>query len=290
MRPQWRSPDADRRRAICAWGSHAAERNLLRLLTFLPALAWISVAQAAGGATAVDVELVLAVDVSYSMDQEEQRLQRAGYAEALRSPDFLRALQTGANGKIAVAYAEWASSSDQTTLVTWTLIDGAAAAQALADRLEAAPYRRASRTSVSGGIDYAVSLFDGNGFAGTRRVIDVSGDGPNNSGRPVTVARDEAVAKGFTINGLPLLIRPTRYGYMDIDNLDEYYADCVIGGDGAFNIPVKSRQAFVDATRTKLVMEIAAAPPAALVIPVQVEGPRVSCLVGEGLWRQRLGN
>ena len=267
-------------------------KALLMLGLLAPLLALAAEARSAGGATAVDVELVLAVDVSYSMDQEEQRLQRAGYAEALRSPDFLRALQTGANGKIVIAYIEWASSSDQTILVPWTLIDGTAAAHALADRLEAAPYRRASRTSVSGGIDYAVSLFERNGFAGTRRVIDVSGDGPNNSGRPVTAARDEAIAKGITINGLPLLIRPTRYGYMDIDNLDEYYADCVIGGDGAFNIPVKSTQAFVDATRTKLVLEIARAPVPShsLVIPAQAEAPRVSCLVGEGLWRQRMGN
>ena len=266
-------------------------RKALRMLGLLaPLLATAPEARSAGGKTAVDVELVLAVDVSYSMDQEEQRLQRAGYAEALRSPDFLRALQSGKEGKIAVAYTEWASSSDQTTLVPWTLIDGAPAARARADRLEAAPYRRASRTSVSGGIDYAAALFDGNGFAGTRRIIDVSGDGPNNSGRPVTAARDEAVAKGITINGLPLMIRPTRYGYMDIDNLDEYYADCVIGGEGAFNIPVKSSKAFVDATRTKLVLEIARAPRPSLILPAKAESPRVSCLVGEGLWRQRMGN
>ena len=246
-------------------------------------------AQAVSGAKAVDVELVLAVDVSYSMDQEEQRLQRAGYADALRSADFLRALQTGAVGQIAVTYIEWASSSDQSVLVPWTLVDGAPAARALADRLEAAPYRRASRTSISGGIDFAVTLFDGNGFAGSRRIIDVSGDGPNNSGRPVVAARDAAIGKGITINGLPLLIRPTRYGYMDIDNLDDYYADCVIGGDGAFNIPVKSRQAFVDATRTKLVLEVAQRR-TRLIVPVQTEAAHVSCTIGESLMRQRMGN
>ena len=246
-------------------------------------------ARGSGGTAVVDVELVLAVDVSYSMDQEEQRLQRAGYAEALRSPDFLRALKTGQAGRIAVAYIEWASSSDQTVLVPWTLIDGAAAARALADKLDAAPYRRASRTSISGGIDFAVALFEGNGYAGARRIIDVSGDGPNNSGRPVLAARDAALSKGITINGLPLLIRPPRYGYMDIDNLDDYYADCVIGGDGAFNIPVKSRQAFVEATRTKLVMEVAARRGPAI-IPVEAEGARVSCTVGERLMRERMGN
>ncbi|MBE7190727.1 DUF1194 domain-containing protein, partial [Jatrophihabitans endophyticus] len=148
---------------------------------------------------------------------------------------------------------------------------------------------RASRTSISGGLDFSRALFAGNGYAGTRRVIDVSGDGPNNSGRPVTAARDAAVADGITINGLPLLIRPTRYGYMDIDNLDDYYADCVVGGEGAFNLPVRSRRQFVDATRTKLVTEIAALPRPPI-IPTQAKAPRVSCFVGEQMMRERMGN
>lgn len=249
-------------------------------------------AQARSGATPVDVELVLAVDVSYSMDEAEQKLQRAGYAAALTSPDFLSALKSGPLGKIAIVYVEWASSRDQKVLLDWAVIDGAGAAAAFADRLLEAPYRRASRTSISGAIDASMTLFEGNGFDGIRRVIDVSGDGPNNDGRLVTAARDEAVGKGVTINGLPLLIRPARTAYMDIENLDLYYRDCVIGGPGSFMVPVRDSKAFVDATRTKLVMEIARHD----VLPiVRVAGtsektetkPSMSCTIGEDLWRRR---
>ena len=238
------------------------------LLSFVAALGvWVapSLATARGGPTQVDAELVLAVDVSYSMDQDEQKLQRAGYATALTSPDFLTALKSGPYGKVAVVYVEWASTRDQKVLVDWTLVDGPESAAALAGKLAAAPYRRASRTSVSGAIDASLALFENNGFDGFRRVIDVSGDGPNNDGRLVTAARDEAVAQGVTINGLPLLIRPVRAAYMDIEDLDIYYRDCVIGGPGSFMIPVRDGTAFVDATRTKLVMEIAGLQPLPIV-------------------------
>lgn len=248
-------------------------------------------AQAKDGKVQVDVELVLAVDVSYSMDQEEQKLQRNGYVEAITSADFLRALKSGPTGKVAIAYMEWASSSDQKIIIDWSVIDGEGSARAFADKLLESPYRRASRTSIAGAIDFSVHMFDGNGFDGGRRIIDVSGDGPNNNGRLVTAARDEAVAQGITLNGLPLLIRPTRFGYMDIENLDEYYADCVIGGAGAFMIPVKDDKAFVDATRTKLVLEVAGlGRPARLLVPAQAPEPRVSCSIGESLWHQRMGN
>ena len=252
-----------------------------------------AVAQARGGATPVDAELVLAVDISYSMDQDEQKLQRAGYAAALTSADFLSALHSGPLGKVAIAYMEWASSRDQKVLIDWTTIDGPDAAAAFAAKLLDAPYRRASRTSVSGAIDAAMALFEGNGLDGIRRVIDVSGDGPNNDGRPVTAARDAAVAAGVTINGLPLLIRPVRAAYMDIEDLDLYYRDCVIGGPGAFMIPVRDTKAFIDATRTKLVMEIAARPMLPIVRVADDrrgtanEKPAVSCTVGEELWRRR---
>jgi hypothetical protein len=254
----------------------------------------VSGAGAKGGAAAVDVELVLAVDISYSMDEEEQHLQREGYIEALQSPEFLKALKTGPNGRIAVAYMEWASSYDQRTVVNWALIDSLESAKAFAGQLSTAPYRRASRTSISGAIDGAMRLFEGNGYDGTRRVIDISGDGPNNNGRPVTLAREDALAQGVTINGLPLLIRPVRLAYMDIENLDWYYEDCVVGGPGAFMIPVRGPEAFSEGTRTKLVLDIASAPQA---IPqmnpflrrASTENPRVSCYIGESLWRQRMG-
>ena len=245
---------------------------------------------AKGGGTSVDVELVLAVDISYSMDEEEQHLQREGYIDALQSPEFLKALQAGPNGRIAVAYMEWASSYDQRTVVNWTLIDSLETARAFASQLSTAPYRRASRTSISGAIDGAMRLFENNGYEGGRRVIDISGDGPNNNGRPVIQAREDALAQGTTINGLPLLIRPVRIAYMDIENLDWYYEDCVIGGPGAFMIPVRGPEAFSEGTRTKLVLDIASAPAAnPLVRRASTEKPRVSCYIGESLWRQRMG-
>lgn len=266
------------------------------LALFLGALG-AAPAGAKGGPVEVDVELVLAVDVSYSMDPEEQRLQREGYIRALTSPDFLRAIASGAYGKIAIAYMQWASNTDQDVLLPWTVIDGPESARAVADRLAEAPYRRARRTSISGAIDKAMQMFENNGFEGMRRVIDVSGDGTNNSGRPVTEARDEALRQGVTINGLPLLLRPSSWGFNDIANLDEYYEDCVIGGVGAFSIPIKGREQFLEATRTKLIQEIASAPPPvrievprSVVVPAQRSAARVDCMVGESLWRDRWGN
>jgi hypothetical protein len=219
-------------------------------------LAPLASAQARNGPAEVDVELVFAVDISYSMDTEEQKLQREGYVQALRSEQFLNALKSGATGRIAVAYMQWASEYDQDVLAEWTLIDGPESASAFADKLARAPYRRAQRTSISGAIDAAARLFEDNGFNSMRQVIDVSGDGPNNSGRPVAAARDEAVARGVTINGLPLVgIRP-YVSPADIQELDIYYEDCVIGGFDAFMVPVRDTRSFVEATRTKLVREI----------------------------------
>lgn len=248
-------------------------------------------AAARGGATEVDVELVLAVDISYSMDTEEQRLQRQGYVEALRSEQFLNALKSGATGRIAIAYMQWASEYDQDTLIGWSLIDGPESASAFAARLAAAPYRRAQRTSISGAIDGAARLFENNGFDSARQVIDVSGDGPNNSGRPVAQARDEALAQGITINGLPLVgIRP-YVSPADIQELDQYYEDCVIGGFDAFMVAVRDTRSFVEATRTKLVREIASGPAAPpLIQKIAAKEPRISCMIGETLWRNRWGN
>jgi hypothetical protein len=262
-------------------------RHLLVVIYF--ALATIA-AHAEGGTTEVDAELVLAVDVSFSMDADEQRLQRLGYIEALTSPEFSRALQSGLKGSIALAYIEWAGAKDQQIVIGWRLIDGAAAARKFADELAEASFRRAFRTSIAGSIDFSAGLFDGNGFTSPHRIIDISGDGPNNDGRLVTSARDDAVARGITINGLPLLIRSPHLTFADIDNLDRYYADCVIGGEGAFIIPVRDTQAFVTATRTKLVLEISNQPPELRISPAQADKPRVSCTVGETLLHQRLGN
>jgi len=237
----------------------------------------------------VDVELVLAVDVSYSMDMDELAIQREGYAQAIISKEFLQALKTGPNGKISVTYFEWAASSDQKIIIPWRVIDGPETADAVANEIMKTPIRRASRTSISGAINFAMPLFDENPHRGLRRVIDISGDGPNNNGSPVTVARDAALEKGITINGLPIMVKEPSYSTMDIDNLDFYYEDCVIGGPGSFVVTIKDREKFKEAIRTKLLLEVAGRTPERRVVPVAEKEPRVPCLIGEKIWQDRWG-
>jgi hypothetical protein len=237
----------------------------------------------------VDVELVLAVDVSYSMDMDELAIQREGYAQAIVSKEFLQALKTGPNGKISVTYFEWAASSDQKIIIPWRVIDGPETADAVANEIMRTPIRRASRTSISGAINFAMPLFDENPHRGLRRVIDISGDGPNNNGAPVTGARDAAIEKGVTINGLPIMVKEPSYSTMDIDNLDLYYEDCVVGGAGAFVVTIKDRDKFREAIRTKLVLEVAGRTPQRRVVPVAANEPRVNCLIGEKIWQDRWG-
>lgn len=215
----------------------------------------------AGAAQAieVDVELVVAVDVSGSMDREEQIVQRDGYVDALRSDEVWAAIRRGAHQRIALAYMEWSGAGEIRVPVDWRLIDSREALLDFAGELAEAPLGTLRGTSISGAIDAAVAMIETNGFDGWRRVIDVSGDGPNNRGRPLADARAEALAKGFVINGLPLMIRPTAM----VGNLADYYADCVIGGPGSFSIPVASRADMAEAIRRKLIFEIAdVAPPA----------------------------
>jgi uncharacterized protein YbaA (DUF1428 family) len=240
----------------------------------------------------VDVELILAVDVSYSMDMEELAIQREGYAQAIVSKEFLAALKTGPTGKIAVTYFEWAASNDQKVIIPWRVIDGPESADAVSAEIMKTPIRRASRTSISGAINFAMPLFDENALHGLRRVIDISGDGPNNNGSPVTVARDAALEKGIVINGLPIMAKEPSYSTMDIENLDLYYEDCVIGGPGSFVVTIKEREKFKEAIRTKLVMEVAGlTPPGVRPIPVAntTKEPRVNCLIGEKIWQDRWG-
>jgi hypothetical protein len=247
-------------------------------------------AQPPSKTTDVDVELILAVDISYSMDPEELALQRDGYARALTSTEFLNALRQGIHGRIAVTYFEWAGANDQKVVVPWRVVEGPESAGSVANEISQAPLRRAARTSISGALLFGMSLFDSSGHRGIRRVIDVSGDGANNSGQLVTVARDEVVSKGITINGLPLILKRPSYSTMDIELLDEYYEDCVIGGPAAFVVPVKDRDKFVEAIRTKLVLEIAGLAPPAKIIKASAANPRVSCTIGERLWQERWGN
>jgi hypothetical protein len=240
-------------------------------------------------APSVDVELVLAVDVSYSMDMDELAIQREGYAQAIISKEFLQALKTGPNGKIAVTYFEWAASNDQKIIIPWRVIDGPETADAVANEIMKTPIRRASRTSISGAINFAMPLFDENPYRGLRRVIDISGDGPNNNGSPVTGARDMALEKGITINGLPIMVKEPSYSTMDSDNLDFYYEDCVIGGPGAFVVSIKDRDKFKEAIRTKLLLEVAGRTPERRMVPAAAKEPRVPCLIGEKIWQDRWG-
>jgi Protein of unknown function (DUF1194) len=245
---------------------------------------------AANDATpSVDVELILAVDVSYSMDMDELAIQREGYAQAIVSKEFLQALKTLPNGKIAITYFEWAASSDQKVIIPWRLIDGPETADAVASEIMKTPIRRASRTSISGAINFAMPLFDEDPYHGLRRVIDISGDGPNNNGAPVIGARDAALEKGIVINGLPIMVKEPSYSTMDIDNLDWYYEDCVIGGPGSFVVAIKDREKFKEAIRAKLLLEVAGRTPDRRVVPVAEKEPRVSCMIGEKIWQDRWG-
>jgi len=239
--------------------------------------------------TSVDVELVLAVDVSYSMDMDELAVQREGYAQAIVSKEFLQALKSLPNGRIAITYFEWAASSDQKIIIPWRVIDGPETADAVSSEILKTPIRRASRTSISGAINFAMPLFEENPYKGLRKVIDISGDGPNNNGVPVAVAREAALAKGIVINGLPIMVKEPSFSTMDIENLDWYYEDCVIGGPGSFVVPIKDREKFKEAIRTKLLLEVAGLTPQRAVVPVADKEPRVSCLIGEKIWSDRWG-
>ena len=234
----------------------------------------------------VNVELVIAVDVSCSMDMDELAIQREGYAQAIVSKDFLQALRAGP-GKVAVTYFEWSMSGDERIIIPWRVIDGPESADAVAAEIMKTPVRRGSSTSISGAINFALQLFEENPYRGLRRVIDISGDGPNNDGAPVTGARDAALAKGIIINGLPIMVKEPSLWTTDIENLDLYYEDCVIGGPGAFIITIKDREKFQEAIRTKLVLEVAGLTPESGIVPVAEKEPRVPCLIGEKKWQER---
>jgi uncharacterized protein DUF1194 len=234
----------------------------------------------------VDVELVIAVDVSYSMDIDKLVVQREGYAQAVVSKEFLQALKTGPKKRLAVTYFEWSASGDQKIIVPWRLIDGPESADAVAAEIMQTPVRRGSRTSISGAIRFAVPLFDENRYRGLRRVIDISGDGANNEGAPITEARDAALEKGITINGLPIMVKGTTVSMMDIDDLDIYYEDCVIGGPGSFVLAIRDREKFKEAIRTKLALEVAGRTPEYRIVPAAEREPRVPCLIGEDIWER----
>jgi hypothetical protein len=257
------------------------------MLWLLPAVAIGLLALAPAWRSApieVDVALVLAVDVSTSMDPDEQELQRQGYVEAFRAPTIHQAIRAGMLGRVAVTYVEWAGAHPrfQSVVVPWIILESPADSIAFANRLARAPIHRAAGTSISEAIELGVALFSVGRFVAARRVIDISGDGPNNQGRLVTEARDEAVARGITINGLPITLKGPDL--RENATLDAYYRDCIIGGPNAFMIPVHEHSQFLTETRTKIVYEIAG--PTGPVSPVQPTGgqPRADCDTSESLW------
>ncbi|MXN66451.1 DUF1194 domain-containing protein [Stappia sp. GBMRC 2046] len=276
-------------------------RNLLLAACFVIAICGL--ANKTAKAEEVDLLLVLAVDISYSMDDDEQRLQRRGYIEAITSDPVVNAIRNGLIGKIAVAYTEWAGTASQHILVDWHVIAGRDDAERFAAALAEAPISRAYRTSIGEALYHAASVIEEAPHSALRRVIDISGDGPNNQGRLAPAARDSTVEKGITINGLPLMLKRPIYGWFDIDNLDVYYEKCVIGGPAAFTIPVRDVEAFPEAIRRKLVLEIAhtrhppgdegwigevnAARDPQEAISVQNKFEPL-CTIGETLWRRRM--
>jgi len=233
-------------------------RMLVPVRVALAAFLLLAVAVGAVRAeTVVDLELVLAVDVSMSMDPEEQRLQRGGYIAALRDPDVLKGIQSGSQGRIAVTYIEWAGPQVQAALIPWRLIDGPSSAEAFIAELSSKEYSRYHWTSISAALAFSHRQFGMSDYRGVRRVIDVSGDGVNNSGPSIAPVRDMIVESGVVINGLPIVLKPTTVlTPYDAPDLDVYYSHRVIGGAGSFMIPIRNREEFVTATRRKLLLEI----------------------------------
>jgi hypothetical protein len=257
-----------------------------------------------GARIRVDLELMLAVDISQSMDHDEHTIQREGYVEAFRHQDVINALVSGPEGKIAVMYMEWAGDFDPIPTIPWTIIDSAKAAHDFADRLEKEPIFGEQRTSISTALLAAQDYILNNNITSHRQVIDVSGDGANNAGRLVEPVRDAVVKSGIVINGLPIMLNKPKEFY-DIDHLDRYYKHCVIGGDAAFIAPVFDLRHLSSTIRKKLVMEIASLDIEPDMAPIQcAETPppekdgivraqlklpqeKTDCTIGEKVWGGR---
>jgi Protein of unknown function (DUF1194) len=290
----------DSREASCisrSGGTHAKEAIMRRINFVAPALsrflaaasrvaflAWIAGARAEpmDSAPAVDLELILAAAVSGSMTKDELRIQREGYVNALRNEDVINASISGARGRIAIAYFEWASPDDQRLIMPWTVIDGPKSARSFANALKEQPIGtyldgglESGGTSISGALSFSSRLLQSSGLQADRQVIDVSGDGPNNCGAPIAPIRDGVISRGATINGLA--ISPSKRAASDTmdsfgkPTLEWYYKSCVIGGPGAFVITVGDRAEFEKAIGRKLVLEIAGAPPR-----IQLAAERIS--------------
>jgi hypothetical protein len=210
----------------------------------------------AGAATQVDLMLVLAVDVSRSVDEVEAELQRRGYVEAMTSQRVIDAILSGENRRIALCYTEWAGAHYQALVIDWSVIDSPAAARGFADKLAEAPRTSQSWTAVGAALAFAARRFETPDLESKRRVIDISGDGRTNDGPPAELVRDRLVAQGIVINGLPVMMNRTNFGRPPDTGLDKYYEENVIGGPGSFMIPAESFDDFGRAVRSKLIREI----------------------------------
>ncbi len=266
-------------------------RKLLSIVLILLSLPLARATGAAADDIEVDVQLFLAVDVSRSMTPRELEIQRRGYAEALVSDAVVKAIANGLIGKIALTYVEWAGNGSQRVIVDWTTVSDRQDVEAFASKLTIEFDAAMRRTSISSALDHAVASIRNNGFTSYRKVIDISGDGPNNQGRPVLQARDDALAEGITINGLPLMTREGMGSQFHLEDLDEYYRHCVVGGPRSFVIPVIEWDAFPEAVRRKLVLELADARP--VVHRAAFEDPVSSgynCMIGELIWQRFQGD
>jgi hypothetical protein len=222
----------------------------------------VGIAAASPGAAQpvqVDLELVLAVDISGSMDRDEQMLQRAGYVAAFRDKSVVDAMLDGPSGRIAVTYLEWANQFSQQQLIPWTVIQSPADAEAVAAALEAAPYSTYHGTSISGALLTASQLIDSAGYHAAKRVIDVSGDGANNNGPELSPVRAATMEKGIVINGLPIVLHAGRSFYDEDIDLEAYYRENVIAGPGSFVIAVREPGMFSSSIRSKMIQEVAGA-------------------------------
>lgn len=264
-----------------------AMRLFVYILSMIALVAAIPNAGHAGDIE-VDAELVLAVDVSRSMTPNELEIQRRGYAAALASDEVISAITGGLIGRVAIIYVEWAGYYSHRVIVDWRVISSKNDAQAFADELTAKFDSSLRRTSISGALDYASKLFETNAYISNRQIIDISGDGPNNQGRAVLEARAEALEKGIVINGLPLMTKEGMGSIFHLDNLDDYYRNCVIGGPGSFVLPVTDWQQFPAAVRHKIVLELAGThlPPIVHAAFTRIADDNADCLVGEKIWEQ----
>jgi hypothetical protein len=239
-------------------------RTIRAWLLLIPA--GLTVFPAVGAAAEqVDLLLVLAADVSRSVDSGKFQLQREGYAAAVSDPQVLDAIKSGRAGRIALSFVEWSGLGSQRVVIDWTAIGDAESAKGFGDHLLEAPRSFADRTSISGAIDFAMGHLVRAPYDSARRTIDVSGDGTNNSGRDVTLARDEANAQGVTINGLVILSETPLPWNPDHTNppggLDNYYRNNVIGGPGAFVLTAQNFNSFGEAIVKKMIAEVAQAQP-----------------------------